>query len=164
MKVNVNENESMEKILQSIDKKGAEKDEERRQRAIKIEREEAARKTRRTRKVITRSERIKMQQEELQKIRRERKAKERKELIYGICFFVSLGLIGYILDPVGFVEFFKTVGSIIVLIITGVVVKFVSSMPHYTTPHRYIVQDEINKNYKIEKGWRTTTFVPKNKR
>ena len=30
--------------------------------------------------------------------------------------------------------------------------------------YRYIVQDEINKNYKVEKGWHTTTYVPKDRR
>ena len=183
MIINVKENESevMEKTLQALNKRGAENYEQRRQKAIReeiererIEKEQAARKIKeqqKVRKIITRSERIEMQKEELRKIERERKEKERKEriklikiIITVICTLSSITFISYVLDPVGFVEFFKTVGSIIVLIITGVVVKFVSSMPHYTTPHRYIVQDEINKNYKVEKGWHTTTYVPKNRR
>ena len=140
--------------------------------SIKAEKERIIREREELEKTIEemrKRERIRKQQEELRKI--ERKEKERKEriksikiIIAVICALGSITFISYILDPVGFVEFFKTVGSIIVLIITGIVVKFVSSMPHYTTPHRYIVQDEINKNYKVEKGWHTTTFVPKDRR
>ena len=178
MIINVKENESevMEKTLQALNKRGAENYEKRRQQTIReeIEKEQAARKIKeqqKVRKIITQSERIEMQKEELRKIERERIEKERKEriklmkkIIAVVCTLGSITFISYILDPVGFVEFFKIVGSIIVLIITVAVVGFVNSMPHYTKPHRYIVQDEINKNYKVEKGWHTTTFVPKDRR
>ena len=181
MNVKESESERMERMLQTLNKRGAENYEKRRQQTIReeiererIEKEQAARKIKeqqKVRKIITQSERIEMQKEELRKIERERKEKERKEriklmekIIAVVCTLGSITFISYILDPVGFVEFFKIVGSIIVLIITVAVVGFVNSMPHYTKPHRYIVQDEINKNYKVEKGWHTTTYVPKDRR
>ena len=171
MKMNVreNENESLERTLQALNKRGAENYEKRRQQTIReeiererIEKEQATRESKKQKMVIT------TMIEDLIEEKKEKEEQERikliKTIIAAICTLGSITLISYVLDPVGFVEFFKMVGSIIVLIITGVVVKFVSSMPHYTTPHRYIVKDEINKNYKVEKGWRTTTFVPKDRR
>ena len=170
MKVNENVRKEREAILR------ARREDIRRRKAERerIEREEATKEQERIRKEIEYQERIKKLTEEHERIEREREAKKERErqkrikliktIIAVICTLSSITLISYILDPVGFVEFFKTVGSIIVLIITGVVVKFVSSMPHYTTPHRYIVKDEINKNYKVEKGWHTTTYVPKDRR
>ena len=183
------ENERMERMLQTLNKRGAENYEKRRQQTIReeIERErieraeaikaeqERIRKEReeqeRIEKEMRKKEITRRQQEELNKMKRERIEKERKEriklmkkIIAVVCTLGSITLISYILDPVGFVEFFKIVGSIIVLIITVAVVGFVNSMPHYTKPHRYIVQDEINKNYKVEKGWHTTTYVPKDRR
>ena len=183
------ENERMERMLQTLNKRGAENYEKRRQQTIReeIERErieraeaikaeqERIRKEReeqeRIEKEMRKKEITRRQQEELNKMKRERIEKERKEriklmkkIIAVVCTLGSITFISYILDPVGFVEFFKIVGSIIVLIITVAVVGFVNSMPHYTKPHRYIVQDEINKNYKVEKGWHTTTYVPKDRR
>ena len=170
MKVNENVRKEREAILR------ARREDIRRRKAERerIEREQATKEQERIRKEIEDKERIRKLIEEHERIERKQEAKKERErqkriklikiIIAVICTLGSITFISYILDPVGFVEFFKTVGSIIVLIITGVVVKFVSSMPHYTTPHRYIVQDEINKNYKVEKGWHTTTYVPKNKR
>ena len=181
MNVKENENERMERMLQTLNKRGAENYEKRRQQTIReeiererIEKEQAAKEQERIRKEIENKKRIRELMAENERIERRREAKKERErqkriksiktIIAVICTLSSATLISYVLDPVGFVEFFKTVGSIIVLIITGAVVKFVSSMPHYTTPHRYIVQDEINKNYKVEKGWHTTTFVSKDRR
>ena len=170
MKVNENVRKEREAILR------ARREDIRRRKAERerIEREQATKEQERIRKEIEDKERIRKLIEEHERIERKQEAKKERErqkriklikiIIAVICTLGSITFISYILDPVGFVEFFKTVGSIIVLIITGVVVKFVSSMPHYTTPHRYIVQDEINKNYKVEKGWRTTTYVPKDRR
>ena len=178
MKVNENVRKEREAILRArredIRRRKAERERNERAEVIKAE-QERIRKEReeqeRIEKEMRKREITRRQQEELKKMKRERIEKERKEriklmkiIIAVICTLGSITFISYILDPVGFVEFFKTVGSIIVLIITGVVVKFVSYMPHYTTPHRYIVKDEINKNYKVEKGWHTTTFVPKDRR
>ena len=170
MKVNENVRKEREAILR------ARREDIRRRKAERerIEREQATKEQERIRKEIEDKERIRKLIEEHERIERKQEAKKERErqkriklikiIIAVICTLGSITFVSYILDPVGFVEFFKTVGSIIVLIITGVVVKFVSSMPHYTTPHRYIVKDEINKNYKVEKGWHTTTYVPKDRR
>ena len=76
------------------------------------------------------------------------------------------------LDNINFEEFIvylKTIGTIVGFVIIGLFVNFFKPLlhctkPHYTKPHRYIVQDEINKNYEIKRGLNTTTYIPKNKR
>ena len=174
MNVKESENERMERMLQTLNKRGAENYEKRRQQTIReeiererMEKEQAARKIkeqRKVRKIITQSERIEMQKEELRKIERERKAKDRKELITAVCILVSIFTIGFTLDPAGFIECLQMIGLFIGLTIIFAIIAAINSMPHYTKPHRYIVHDVNSKNNKVVKGWRTTTFVPKNKR
>ena len=62
------------------------------------------------------------------------------------------------------VVYLKIIGIVVGLIIVSLFVSCMNSLPNYTKPHRYIVQDEINKNYEVKEGWGTTTYVPKNKR
>ena len=63
-----------------------------------------------------------------------------------------------------FVVYLKIIGIVVGLTIVSLFVSCMNSLPNYTKPHRYIVQDEINKNYEVKEGWGTTTYVPKNKR
>ena len=137
--------------------------------AIKAETERIIKEREEFEREMIKRERVRRQQEELRKIERERKekerkAKDRKELITAVCILVSLVVIGFALDPAGFIEYIEMVGLFIGIAIISGIVGLINSRPHYTKPHRYIVQDEINKNYKVEKGWHTTTFVPKNRR
>ena len=46
---------------------------------------------------------------------------------------------------------------LIVIAILGIILS--SPSVTYTEPHRYIVRDELDKNYKKEEGFRTTVYT-----
>ena len=48
---------------------------------------------------------------------------------------------------------------LIVIAILGIILS--SPSVTYTEPHRYIVMDELDKNYKKEEGFRTTVYTKK---
>ena len=173
MNVKESENERMERMLQTLNKRGAENYEKRRQQTIKeeiererIEKEQATRETKKQKMVIT------TLIEDLEKERKEKEEKERiklrRDTIIAISILGSMVLIGFILDPAGFIasfiEYIQMVGLFIGLTIIFAIIAAINSMPHYTKPHRYIVHDVNSKNNKVVKGWHTTTYVPKNKR
>ena len=116
---------------------------------IKIEKEEKERKERK--------ERIKREREEKERIR------SRRKITFSVGIFVFFAIL-IALNFDKFVVYLKIIGIVVGLTIVSLFVSCMNSLPNYTKPHRYIVQDEINKNYEVKEGWGTTTYVPKNKR
>ena len=128
-----------------------EKEEKEREEKIRIEKE----KERKERK--ERRERIKREREEKERI------KSRREMIFTVGIFVFFAIV-IALNFDEFVVYLKIIGIVVGLTIVSLFVECMNSLPNYTKPHRYIVQDEINKNYEVKEGWGTTTYIPKNKR
>ena len=113
------------------------------------------------------AERERKEREEKIRIKREKEEKERIKLRREMTFLVGIFVFFAIVIALNFDEFvvyLKIIGIVVGLIIVSLFVSCMNSLPNYTKPHRYIVQDEINKNYEVKEGWGTTTYVPKNKR
>ena len=113
------------------------------------------------------AERERKEREERIRIKREKEEKERIKLRREMTFLVGIFVFFAIVIALNFDEFvvyLKIIGIVVGLIIVSLFVSCMNSLPNYTKPHRYIVQDEINKNYEVKEGWGTTTYVPKNKR
>ena len=113
------------------------------------------------------AERERKEREEKIRIKREKEEKERIKLRREITFSVGIFIFFAIVIALNFDEFvvyLKIIGIVVGLTIVSLFVECMNSLPNYTKPHRYIVQDEINKNYEVKEGWGTTTYVPKNKR
>ena len=113
------------------------------------------------------AERERKEREEKIRIEREKEEKERIKLRREMTFLVGIFVFFAIVIALNFDEFvvyLKIIGIVVGLTIISLFVSCMNSLPNYTKPHRYIVQDEINKNYEVKEGWGTTTYVPKNKR
>ena len=113
------------------------------------------------------AERERKEREERIRIKREKEEKERIKLRREMTFLVGIFVFFAIVIALNFDEFvvyLKIIGIVVGLIIVSLFVSCMNSLPNYTKPHRYIVQDEINKNYEVKEDWGTTTYVPKNKR
>ena len=113
------------------------------------------------------AERERKEREEKIRIKREKEEKERIKLRREMTFLVGIFVFFAIVIALNFDEFvvyLKIIGIVVGLTIVSLFVSCMNSLPNYTKPHRYIVQDEINKNYEVKEGWDTTTYVPKNKR
>ena len=113
------------------------------------------------------AERERKEREEKIRIKREKEEKERIKLRREMTFLVGIFVFFAIVIALNFDEFvvyLKIIGIVVGLIIVSLFVSCMNSLPNYTKPHRYIVQDEINKNYEVKEDWGTTTYVPKNKR
>ena len=113
------------------------------------------------------AERERKEREEKIRIKREKEEKERIKLRREMTFLVGIFVFFAIVIALNFDEFvvyLKIIGIVVGLIIVSLFVSCMNSLPNYTKPHRYIVQDEINKNYEVKEGWGTTTYIPKNKR
>ena len=155
MKVNENVRIEREKIIkvrqEDIRRRKAERERKEREEKIRIKKE----KERKERK--ERRERIKREKEEKERI------KLRREMTFLVGIFVFFAIV-IALNFDEFVVYLKIIGIVVGLIIVSLFVSCMNSLPNYTKPHRYIVQDEINKNYEVKEGWGTTTYVPKNKR
>ena len=113
------------------------------------------------------AERERKEREEKIRIKREREEKERirsrRKITFSVGIFVFFAIV-IALNFDEFVAYLKIIGIVVGLTIVSLFVSCMNSLPNYTKPHRYIVQDEINKNYEVKEGWGTTTYVPKNKR
>ena len=155
MKVNESVRIEREKIIkvrqEDIRRRKAERERKEREEKIRIEKE----KERKERK--ERRERIKREKEEKERI------KLRREMTFLVGIFVFFAIV-IALNFDEFVVYLKIIGIVVGLIIVSLFVSCMNSLPNYTKPHRYIVQDEINKNYEVKEDWGTTTYVPKNKR
>ena len=60
---------------------------------------------------------------------------------------------------INFILFLKD--ALILIVFITILIACSSTKVHYTKPHRCIVENENNKNYKIKKGWNKTTYVAK---
>ena len=152
MKVNESVRIEREKIIkvrqEDIRRRKAERERKEREEKIRIEKEKERRERR---------ERIKREKEEKERI------KLRREMTFLVGIFVFFAIV-IALNFDEFVVYLKIIGIVVGLTIVSLFVSCMNSLPNYTKPHRYIVQDEINKNYEVKEDWGTTTYVPKNKR
>ena len=152
MKVNESVRIEREKIIKArqedIRRRKAERERKEREEKIRIKREKEEKERR---------ERIKREKEEKERI------KLRREMTFLVGIFVFFAIV-IALNFDEFVVYLKIIGIVVGLIIVSLFVGYMESLPNYTKPHRYIVQDEINKNYEVKEDWGTTTYVPKNKR
>ena len=60
-----------------------------------------------------------------------------------------------------FEQFMDAIVGIFVLIIVVILGSILSSSVNYTKPHRYVVRDELDKDYEKEEGFRTTVYTRK---
>ena len=98
------------------------------------------------------AERERKEREEKIRIKREKEEKERIKLRREITFSVGIFIFFAIVIALNFDEFvvyLKIIGIVVGLIIVSLFVGYMESLPNYTKPHRYIVQDEINKNHEV---------------
>ena len=167
MEVNESVRIEREKIIkvrqEDIRRRKAERERKEREEKIRIERE----KEEKEREEKIRIEKEKERKERRERIKREKEEKERIKLRREMTFLVGIFVFFAIVIALNFDEFvvyLKIIGIVVGLIIVSLFVSCMNSLPNYTKPHRYIVQDEINKNYEVKEDWGTTTYVPKNKR
>ena len=167
MKVNESVRIERQKIIkvrqEDIRRRKAERERKEREEKIRIERE----KEEKEREEKIRIEKEKERRERRERIKREKEEKERIKLRREMTFLVGIFVFFAIVIALNFDEFvvyLKIIGIVVGLTIVSLFVSCMNSLPNYTKPHRYIVQDEINKNYEVKEDWGTTTYVPKNKR
>ena len=167
MKVNESVRIEREKIIkvrqEDIRRRKEERERKEREEKIRIERE----KEEKEREEKIRIEKEKERKERRERIKREKEEKERIKLRREMTFLVGIFVFFAIVIALNFDEFvvyLKIIGIVVGLTIVSLFVSCMNSLPNYTKPHRYIVQDEINKNYEVKEDWGTTTYVPKNKR
>ena len=167
MEVNESVRIEREKIIKArqedIRRRKAERERKEREEKIRIKREKEEKE--RIEKI--RIEKEKERKERKERIKREREEKERirsrRKMTFSVGIFVFFAIL-IALNFDEFVVYLKIIGIVVGLTIISLFVSCMNSLPNYTKPHRYIVQDEINKNYEVKEGWDTTTYVPKNKR
>ena len=167
MEVNESVRIEREKIIkvrqEDIRRRKAERERKEREEKIIIKRE----KEEKERKERIRTEKEKERKERKERIKREREEKERirsrRKMIFSVGIFVFFAIV-IALNFDEFVVYLKIIGIVVGLTIVSLFVSCMNSLPNYTKPHRYIVQDEINKNYEVKEDWGITTYVPKNKR
>ena len=170
MKVNESVRIEREKIIkvrqEDIRRRKAERERKEREEKIRIEREKEE-KEREEKIRIEKEKERKERKERRERIKREKEEKERIKLRREMTFLVGIFVFFAIVIALNFDEFvvyLKIIGIVVGLTIVSLFVSCMNSLPNYTKPHRYIVQDEINKNYEVKEDWGTTTYVPKNKR
>ena len=94
-------------------------------------------------------ERERKEREEKIRIKREKEEKERIKLRREMTFLVGIFVFFAIVIALNFDEFvvyLKIIGIVVGLTIVSLFVSCMNSLPNYTKPHRYIVQDEIYNN------------------
>ena len=140
MEVNESVRIEREKIIKArqedIRRRKAERERKEREEKIRIEKE----KERKERK--ERRERIKREKEEKERI------KLRREITFSVGIFIFFAIV-IALNFDEFVVYLKIIGIVVGLTIVSLFVECMNSLPNYTKPHRYIVQDEINKNHEV---------------
>ena len=154
----------------------------------KIEREI---KEREEKKIKEREEKIRIEKEKERKerkerIKREREEKERinmkgffkrfaklwKEESLGDKIAITLGIILFIVGPFmmiskiasyfdSFEQFMDAAVALFILIIIAILGIILSSSVTYTKPHRYVVRDELDKDYRKEEDFGTTIYTRK---
>ena len=148
MEVNESVRIEREKIIKArqedIRRRKAERERKEREEKIriKIEKEEKERKER------IRIEKEKERKERKERIKREREEKERirsrRKMTFSVGIFVFFAIV-IALNFDEFVVYLKIIGIVVGLTIVSLFVECMNSLPNYTKPHRYIVQDETNK-------------------
>ena len=114
-----------------------------REKIIKARQEDIRRrKAERERKEREEKIRIKIEKEEKERI------KLRREITFSVGIFIFFAIV-IALNFDEFVVYLKIIGIVVGLIIVSLFVGYMESLPNYTKPHRYIVQDEINKNHEV---------------
>ena len=134
MEVNESVRIEREKIIkvrqEDIRRRKVERERKEREERIRIEKE----KERKERK-----ERIKREREEKERIR------SRRKMTFSVGIFVFFAIL-IALNFDEFVVYLKIIGIVVGLTIVSLFVSCMNSLPNYTKPHRYIVQDEIYNN------------------
>ena len=149
MKVNESVRIEREKIIkvrqEDIRRRKAERERKEREEKIRIKREKEEKE--RIEKI--RIEKEKERKERKERIKREREEKERirsrRKMTFSVGIFVFFAIL-IALNFDEFVVYLKIIGIVVGLIIVSLFVSCMNSLPNYTKPHRYIVQDEIYNN------------------
>ena len=144
MEVNESVRIEREKIIKArqedIRRRKAERERKEREEKIIIKRE----KEEKERKERIRTEKEKERKERKERIKREREEKERirsrRKMTFSVGIFVFFAIV-IALNFDEFVVYLKIIGIVIGLIIVSLFVSCMNSLPNYTKPHRYIVQD-----------------------
>ena len=149
MEVNESVRIEREKIIKArqedIRRRKAERERKEREERIRIKREKEEKE--RIEKI--RIEKEKERKERKERIKREREEKERirsrRKMTFSVGIFVFFAIL-IALNFDEFVVYLKIIGIVVGLIIVSLFVSCMNSLPNYTKPHRYIVQDEIYNN------------------
>ncbi len=89
---------------------------------------------------------------------------EKIQFLFGMFILTVVPIIMIITEfgsLINFILFLKDALILIVFITILIACSSTKNKIHYTKPHRYIVENENNKNYKIKKGWNKTTYIAK---
>ena len=149
MEVNESVRIEREKIIKArqedIRRRKAERERKEREERIRIKRE----KEEKEREERIRIEKEKERKERKERIKREREEKERirsrRKMTFSVGIFVFFAIL-IALNFDEFVAYLKIIGIVVGLTIVSLFVSCMNSLPNYTKPHRYIVQDEIYNN------------------
>ena len=149
MEVNESVRIEREKIIKArqedIRRRKAERERKEREERIRIKRE----KEEKEREERIRIEKEKERKERKERIKREREEKERirsrRKITFSVGIFVFFAIV-IALNFDEFVAYLKIIGIVVGLTIVSLFVSCMNSLPNYTKPHRYIVQDEIYNN------------------
>ena len=147
MEVNESVRIEREKIIkvrqEDIRRRKVERERKEREEKIRIKREkeekERIEKIRIEKERKERKERIKREREEKERIR------SRRKMTFSVGIFVFFAIL-IALNFDEFVVYLKIIGIVVGLTIVSLFVSCMNSLPNYTKPHRYIVQDEIYNN------------------
>ena len=85
---------------------------------------------------------------------------------------ITLGMTLFIVGPImmiskivsyfdSFEQFIDAVVGIFVLLVVAILGIILSSSVTYTKPHRYVVRDELDKDYRKEEDFGTTIYTRK---
>ena len=133
-----------------------------------------------------REEKIRKEIEKKERIKREKEEKERnkmkgffkrfaelwKEESLGDKIAITLGIILFIVGPFmmiskiasyfdSFEQFMDAAVALFILIVIAILGIILSSSVTYTKPHRYVVRDELDKDYRKEEDFGTTIYTRK---
>ena len=79
--------------------------------------------------------------------------------IFTVGPFIMISKIASYFDS--FEQFMDAAVALFVLLVIAILGIILSSSVTYTKPHRYIVRDELDKDYRKEEGFRTTVYTKK---
>ena len=144
MEVNESVRIEREKIIKArqedIRRRKAERERKEREEKIRIKRGKEEKE--RIEKI--RIEKEKERKERKERIKREREEKERirsrRKITFSVGIFVFFAIV-IALNFDEFVAYLKIIGIVVGLTIVSLFVSCMNSLPNYTKPHRYIVQD-----------------------